>query len=89
MSDNTTTQTAIPALEPVQVTLELPGQLYKEYSVLVGAGLFMSVEEALRQAVLTSWRFDRGIHHSIRVDLGPDDKTTDQADPEPAPSAEA
>ncbi len=38
MSENDT-QKAAPALEPVQVTLDLPGRLYRDYSLLVGAGL--------------------------------------------------
>ena len=74
MSDNTTTQATIPALEPVQITLDLPGRLFQDFSQLVEIGLFMSTEEAVWQAALTSWRFDRGIHHSVRVGLGQDEK---------------
>lgn len=87
MSDNDT-QTATPALEPVQVTLDLPGRLYHDYSLLVGAGLYLSTEEALRQAVITSWRYDRGTYHSLRIDLGNDEEQkADKDEQEPAPSA--
>lgn len=89
MSDNDTTQTAIPALDPVQVTLDLPGRLFRDYSRLAELGLYLSTEEALRQAVLTSWRFDRGVFHSVRLDLGDDDEDADKAAQELTPSAEA
>ncbi len=89
MSENDT-QTVTSALEPVQVTFEVPGRLYQDYSRLVTAGVYMSTDEALRHAVITSWRYDRGTYHSLRIDLGKDDeekaKRDDQA---PAPSAEA
>ena len=87
MSDNDT-QTAIPALEPVQVTLDLPARLYHDYRLLVGAGLYLSTEEALRQAVITSWCYDRGTYHSLRIDLGQDgEEKGDRDEQEPAPSA--
>ena len=87
MSENDT-QTATPALEPVQVTFEVPGRLYRDYSLLVGAGLYLSTEEALRQAVITSWRYDRGTYHSLRIDLGQDgEEKGDRDEQEPAPSA--
>ena len=89
MSENDT-QKAAPALEPVQVTLDLPGRLYRDYSLLVGAGLYLSTEEALRQAVITSWRYDRGTYHSLRIDVGNDEEEkAKRDDQEPAPSAEA
>lgn len=98
MSDNDThtapdTPATPPALAPVEVTLELPGRLYHDYSLLVGAGLYMNTEEALRHAVITSWRFDRGTYHTLRLDFGSDDEEAAEkagkADQEPAPGAEA
>jgi Arc/MetJ-type ribon-helix-helix transcriptional regulator len=81
-------ETAIPPLEPVEVTLEMPGRLFRDYNRLVEAGLYLSVEEALRQAVIASWRHERGTYHTLRID--PADRDVDETDgQEPAPSAEA
>ena len=76
-------QTAIPALEPVRVSLEVPGRLVRDYNQLVTAGLYMSVEEALRHGLVASWRFDHGLFHTVRVDVGGDaEAEADKADPE-------
>jgi Arc/MetJ-type ribon-helix-helix transcriptional regulator len=79
MSD--TTETTPPALEPVSVTFELPALLVAFYTELTEAGLFLSVEEALRQAVLSSFRFERGSFLNVRVDADAgEEKPTDQTE---------
>ena len=49
------------------MTFEVPGHLYQDYSRLVMAGLYMSTDEAPRQVVITSWRYDRSNYHLLRV----------------------
>ena len=61
-------------LAPVELTLEVPGRLVRDYGALVTAGVYMSLEEALRATLVTGWRYDRGTYHSVRLDIGKDNE---------------
>ncbi len=91
MADTTDTAASTPA--PVSVTLELPGRIVLYYDMLTEAGLYLSTPEALRQAVLNSYRFEKGSFHSLRIDTDPgEDKPAEEAeitDQEAGPKAEA
>jgi Arc/MetJ-type ribon-helix-helix transcriptional regulator len=60
------------SIEPEKVTLEVPGRIIRDMRMLVEAGIYLSVDEALRESILANWRFIRGSYHSIRID-GPTD----------------
>lgn len=55
-----------PQIEPV--TLELPPRILKDLRGLVDAGVYLSVEEALHELILVSWRHIRGSYHTIRIE---------------------
>lgn len=65
----TDTDTPAPATEPVRVTLELPPRLVADYQRLAAAGVYLSLEEALRHGLTSSWRFERASYLSLRLDL--------------------
>jgi hypothetical protein len=44
--------------------------------LLVDAGLFLSLDEALRESLLSSWRYLRASYVRIRIDL--DDPAVDE-----------
>ena len=52
------------------VTVEVPAWILKDLRSLVDAGLFLSLDEALREALLLSWRYLRASYHRIRIDQG-------------------
>lgn len=62
--------------EPVRVEFDLPPRLVADYDRLVAEGIYLSRDEALRQAVLLSWYYERGTHHRVRLDLGPAEDET-------------
>jgi hypothetical protein len=57
--------------EPVQVGLELPAGLFRDYNRLVEDGIYSDLETALLHALVESWRHSRGSFHTVRVDLAP------------------
>lgn len=62
------------------VTLEVPARLLKDLRALVDAGIYLSVEEGLRESILASWRFLRGSYHNIRLEpKGADAEGDDEA----------
>ncbi len=63
------------------VTLEVPSRILRDLRLLVDAGLFLSVDEALRESLLSSWRYLRASCHRIRIDLG-DSAEDEDAQPE-------
>ena len=86
MSD--TTDNPKPAPQPITVTLELPARVVMHYDLMTEAGLFLSTEEALRQAILNSLRFEKGTHLSLRVDADAgEDKHADGAEASGEPSS--
>jgi hypothetical protein len=56
-----------------QLTLDLPALVLKDIRALVDAGVYLSVEEALREFVLASWRVVRGSYHTILIEPKPAD----------------
>jgi Arc/MetJ-type ribon-helix-helix transcriptional regulator len=52
------------------VTVEVPARILKDLRSLVDAGLFLSLDEALRESLLSSWRYLRASYHRIRIDQG-------------------
>lgn len=69
------------------VSVTIPPRILRDLRSLTDAGIYLSVDEALREAIVTSWRFLRGSYHNIRID-GPlaeeDEKSSDAADdPQP------
>jgi hypothetical protein len=87
MSDSTQPTDSV---EPVQVTLDLPAGLVRDYDRLVQDDIYPTRESALLHAIVDSWRHNRGSFHRIRVDL--DCRETPQGEktePTPAASAEA
>ncbi len=50
------------------VTVEVPAQILKDLRSLVDAGLYLSLDEALRETLLSSWRYLRASYHCIRID---------------------
>ena len=52
------------------VTVEVPSRILKDLRSLVDAGLYLSLEEALRESLLSNWRYLRASYHHIRIDLG-------------------
>jgi Arc/MetJ-type ribon-helix-helix transcriptional regulator len=67
------------------VTLDVPGRIIRDMRTLVEAGIYLSVDEALRESILANWRFIRGSYHSIRID-GPTDDADEKAE---APAGDA
>lgn len=57
------------------VSLEVPGRVLRDLRSLVDAGLYLSLDEALREALLNSWRYLRASCHRIRID--PDEPVAD------------
>ncbi|WP_210528347.1 hypothetical protein [Rubellimicrobium arenae] len=86
MSD--TTDHPKPAPQPITVTLELPARVVMHYDLMTEAGLYLSTEEALRQAILNSLRFEKGSHLSLRLDADAgEDKHADKAEMSEEPSS--
>ena len=56
-----------------QLTLDLPALVLRDIRALVDAGVYLSVEEALREFLLASWRFVRGSYHSVLIEPKPAD----------------
>jgi Arc/MetJ-type ribon-helix-helix transcriptional regulator len=54
------------------VTIDVPVRIIRDMRILVEAGIYLSVDEALRESILANWRFIRGSYHGIRID-GPTD----------------
>lgn len=78
------------AQDPVQVKLDLPRAVAEHYEQATADGVYLSVEEGLRMAVIASWRFDTGSHHRVRIELGSDDETpVGDSSPDPDPAAQA
>lgn len=50
------------------VTIEVPARILKDLRSLVDAGLYLSLDEALRETLLSSWRYLRAGYLSIRID---------------------
>lgn len=50
------------------VAIEVPARILKDLRSLVDAGLFLSLDEALRESLLSSWRYLRASYHRIRID---------------------
>jgi Arc/MetJ-type ribon-helix-helix transcriptional regulator len=75
---------------PEPVSLTVPSFLLDYYRKMVEGGVYLSLDEALRQAILDSFRFQRGSFHRIRLDVGPDevDEPGDDgaADPDAVPA---
>ena len=63
------------------VTLDVPGRILRDLRFLVDAGIYLSVEEALRESILANWRFIRGSYHSIRLEPKGEDDDEALADP--------
>lgn len=63
------------------VTLEVPVRVLKDLRSLVDAGLYLSLEEALRESIVVSWRFMRGTYASIRLDTKAADADGDEEAP--------
>ena len=63
------------------VSLEVPARILTDLRALVDAGLYLSLDEALREALLNSWRYLRASVHRIRVD--PDVPVTDEEETAP------
>ena len=63
-----------------QMTLDLPALVLRDIRALVDAGVYLSVEEALREFVLASWRFVRGSYHTILIEPKPHEPTSHQYD---------
>lgn len=59
------------------VSLEVPARILTDLRALVDAGLYLSLDEALREALLNSWRYLGASCHRIRVD--PDAPVADEA----------
>ena len=52
-----------------QLTLDLPALVLRDIRALVDTGVYLSVEEALREFVLASWRFVRSSYaHGILIE---------------------
>jgi Arc/MetJ-type ribon-helix-helix transcriptional regulator len=66
------------------VALEVPARILKDLRSLVDTGLYLSLEEALRESLLTNWRFLRASYHRIRVDLSDPAADEDQESPHDA-----
>jgi hypothetical protein len=62
-------------------TVILASRILKDLRSLVDAGLFLSLDEALRESLLSSWRYLRASCHCIRIDLG-DPAEDEDAQPE-------
>ncbi|MBP1804665.1 hypothetical protein [Rubellimicrobium aerolatum] len=76
-------------LAPVQVTLDVPGRLARDYAELVRVGVYLSIEEAIREALVAGWRFNRGPHHTIRLDWSRDPEEPSEDLPDQADQADA
>lgn len=63
------------------VTIEVPARVLKDLRSLVDAGIYLSVEEALRESILASWRFMRGSYANIRLDTKAADADGDEEAP--------
>ena len=57
------------------VALEVPDRILKDLRALVDAGLYLSLDEALREALLNSWRYLRASCIRIRIDPPPPQRT--------------
>ena len=87
MTTNTTQQ---PTYEPLEVTLTLPGRLVADYRKLVEAGIYLSFDDAVRDGLVTSWRFMRGTYHNLRLDVGEDEpKPSGEGTQDSKPAAES
>ena len=64
---------------PVTITLEVPGRVARDYERLARAGVYLSLEEALRATLVTGWRYDRGSFLSVRVDGAKDESEAPNA----------
>ena len=63
------------------LSLEVPARILKDLRALVDAGLYLSLDEALREALLNSWRYLRASVHRIRID--PDAPVADEEETAP------
>ncbi len=63
------------------VTLEVPVRLLKDLRSLVDAGIYLSLEEVLRESILASWRFMRGSYVNIRLEPKDADAEGDEEAP--------
>lgn len=54
--------------KPETVALEVPPRILADLRALVDAGLYLSLEEAVREALLNSWRFLDARCHRIRIE---------------------
>ena len=50
------------------ITVEVPARILKDLRSLVDAGLYLSLDEALRKSPLSSWRYLRSSYHRVRID---------------------
>jgi hypothetical protein len=66
-----------------EVTLRVPARILADLRALVDAGVYLAIEEALREFVLASWRHVRGSYHTIRVlpETGDDADATEPGSP--------
>ena len=60
------------------VTVEVPVRILKDLRSLVDAGLYLSLDEALRESLLSSWRYLRASYHRIRIDRSDPDAGEDE-----------
>ena len=81
-------QSDTPAQDAVQVTLDLPRAIADHYEKATAEGVYLSVGEAIRMAVIASWRYDLGSFHRIRLDLGTSDETPEANSSDPDPASE-
>jgi Arc/MetJ-type ribon-helix-helix transcriptional regulator len=69
------------------VTLDVPIRILKDLRLLVDAGVYLSVDEALRESIVANWRFIRGSYLSVRIE--PKDAVADEAEAGEAATVES